>query len=64
VELIFERFLKKETDLKPSVGSMQGWLLKAYVKMKEKAATRNRNWRIGIHKKAMWLSPGIKQDQT
>jgi hypothetical protein len=50
VELIFEGFLKKEPDLKPSVGSLQGWFLKTYVKMNEKAATRNRNWRIGIHK--------------
>jgi hypothetical protein len=50
MELIFERFLKKEPDLKPSVGSLQGWFLKAYVKTKEKAATRNRNRSIGIHK--------------
>jgi hypothetical protein len=48
--MIFERFLKKQPDLKPSVGSLQGWLLKAYVKMKEKAAKRNRNRRNGIHK--------------
>jgi hypothetical protein len=63
VELIFERFLKKEPDLKPSVGSLKGWFLKAYVKMKGRAATRNRNWRIGIHKQAMWFSEGIKQYQ-
>jgi len=36
MELIFDRFLKKEPDLQPSVGSLQGWLLKAYIKMKER----------------------------
>jgi hypothetical protein len=46
---LFER-LKEKPDLKPSVGSLQGRLLKAYVKMKEKVAKRNTNRRNGIHK--------------
>jgi hypothetical protein len=64
VELIFESFLKKQSDLKPSVGSLQGWLLKAYVNMEEKGCQTKQKYGNGIRKYSIWFSPGIKQDQT
>jgi hypothetical protein len=43
----FERFLKKETEQKPPVESLQEMVLKTYVKMKGKADKRNRNKKNG-----------------
>jgi hypothetical protein len=44
---MFERFLKKETEQKPPVWSLQEMVLKTYVKMKGKADKRNRNKKNG-----------------
>jgi hypothetical protein len=39
---LFEKFLKKRAEQKPPVETLEGRVLKAYVKMKEKPGRRNR----------------------